>query len=413
MAESRAANMSVGVVSPAGIGTLIDELRQRGHRVIGPQRRDGAIVNGEVTGLEDLPKGWTDVQAPGRYELQRRDDEALFGYAVGPDSWKRELFPPRQVLWSSVRDGHGLRFEPAEAVPTKAAFLGVRACELAAIAIQDRVFLHGLAIDTVYSANREDVVLVAVNCTDPSGSCFCVSMGTGPRVRTGNGTGGAPADGGGGADLVLTELVDDGPHEFVVEAATPLGQELLTAMDPRPVAPDHRIRADRRLDHAANSMGRTLDAEGVHDLLLGNLEHERWADVAQRCLACTNCTLVCPTCFCNQVEDVTSLDGAHATHERRWDSCFTLDFSHMRRGQRALVDRSRYRQWMTHKLATWVDQFGTSGCVGCGRCITWCPVGIDITAEVAAIAAHPDDRDLMTANTATIGTTPDVEGAAP
>ena len=139
-------------------------------------------------------------------------------------------------------------------------------------------------------------------------------------------------------------------------------------------------------------MGRSLDTDGLKELLQGNPNHPRWDDVAARCLTCANCTMVCPTCFCTTVEDHTDLTGADRRAGRKWDSCFTLDFSYIHGGSVRNRSKSRYRQWMTHKLASWIDQFGTSGCVGCGRCITWCPVGIDITAEVAAIRATPARR---------------------
>ncbi len=94
---------------------------------------------------------------------------------------------------------------------------------------------------------------------------------------------------------------------------------------------------------------------------------------------------MCPTCFCTDTEDVTDLTGDHAERWRRWDSCFSLDFSFVHGGTIRSSTRSRYRQWLTHKLGTWWAQFGESGCVGCGRCIAWCPVGIDLTEEVAAL----------------------------
>jgi ferredoxin len=140
-------------------------------------------------------------------------------------------------------------------------------------------------------------------------------------------------------------------------------------------------------------MGRALDTSDLKGLLYGNLEHPRWDEVSQRCLTCGNCTLVCPTCFCSTVEDVTDLSGTETERTRRWDSCFSLDHSYIHGGSVRDSGRARYRQWMTHKLATWFDQFGSSGCVGCGRCITWCPVGIDITEEVRAIrASEPAPR---------------------
>jgi ferredoxin len=132
-------------------------------------------------------------------------------------------------------------------------------------------------------------------------------------------------------------------------------------------------------------MGRAMETDGLPALLARNPEHPRWAQVAERCLTCGNCTLSCPTCFCHTVEDVADLAGTTAERVRRWDSCFTSEFSYIHGGSVRPSARSRYRQWLTHKLSAWHDQFGTSGCVGCGRCITWCPAKIDITEEVHAI----------------------------
>ncbi|MBZ0254314.1 MAG: 4Fe-4S dicluster domain-containing protein, partial [Candidatus Methylomirabilis sp.] len=134
-------------------------------------------------------------------------------------------------------------------------------------------------------------------------------------------------------------------------------------------------------------MGRSLNTDGVKELLYANAEHPRWAETAERCLSCANCTMVCPTCFCSTVEDVSDLSGEAAERRRKWDSCFTMDFSYLVGGSVRGSGAARYRQWMTHKLGSWIDQFGTSGCVGCGRCIAWCPVGIDITEEAEALRA--------------------------
>jgi formate hydrogenlyase subunit 6/NADH:ubiquinone oxidoreductase subunit I len=132
-------------------------------------------------------------------------------------------------------------------------------------------------------------------------------------------------------------------------------------------------------------MGRSLDTVGLKDLLYSSADSPVWDDVAQRCLACGNCTAVCPTCFCTTVEDVSDLTGDHVQRDRVWDSCFNADFSYLHGGSVRESTRSRYRQWMTHKLGSWHDQFGMSGCVGCGRCVTWCPAAIDITEEAAAL----------------------------
>jgi ferredoxin len=364
------------VIEEAGLQALLDALAADGFQVLGPTPRDGAILYDEIARLDDLPRGWRDEQDGGRYRLARRDDVALFGYAVGPHSWKKYLHPPRQELWRAERDGDAIRIAAAPAHDKPLAFIGVRSCELQAIGVQDRVLIGDQHVDPQYRARRDGAFLVALNCGEPGGTCFCVSMGTGPKAQA-------------GFDLALTEIVTGEAHFFVVETGSDRGTTMLARLPHRLATPEDLAAADAVTAVAARRMGRDMRADDVHDLLLANLDHPRWDDVAARCLTCGNCTLVCPTCFCTSVEDSSSLSGETTARERRWDSCFTMDFSYLHGGSVRSSARSRYRQWMTHKLATWWDQFGSSGCVGCGRCITWCPVGIDITEEVRAIRDHP------------------------
>jgi ferredoxin len=369
---------SRAVIAPDALDRLVGSLRRRGYRVLGPRIRDGAIVYDDLESAEELPVGWTDRQDAGTYRLERRDDEARFGYAVGPHSWKRFLFPPRVRLWRARLNGDGAPTVEEEGLDeTPLAFIGVRSCELHAIEIQDRVFVGGKHVDRDYAARREGAFMVAVNCFEPGGTCFCTSMGTGPKVES-------------GYDLALTELFD-GEHRFLVEAGSERGEELLTELSGRAALAADLDEAAASVDAAAGQMGRTMETFDIRDLLARNLEHPRWDEVAERCLTCGNCTLVCPTCFCSAVEDETDLSGQEAERFRVWDNCFSVDYSYIHGGSIRPSGRSRYRQWMTHKLGTWFDQFGSSGCVGCGRCITWCPVGIDITEEVAAIRATERD----------------------
>lgn len=361
------------VIDRGGLDALIRILRDEGRRVIGPRVRDQAIVYDEIAGIGDLPEGWTDQQDGGRYRLRRRGDTALFGYAVGQHSWKRHLHAPRVTLFQATRHADGaITVEEPPDDPPPTAFLAVRACDLAAIAVQDRVLLEAEHPDPHYRRRRDRAFIVAVHCGAPSGTCFCASMGTGPEAS-------------GGYDLALTELLDAGGHRFLVETGTERGAEVTARLAARPAEEADRAAARSVVAGAAERMGRRMETDGIKRLLQDNQEHPRWNDVAERCLSCANCTMVCPTCFCTSVEDTGDLAGATAQRHRRWDSCFTLDFSHLPDGPLRTSTRGRYRQWMTHKLAHWYDQFGTSGCVGCGRCITWCPVGIDITEEVAAI----------------------------
>ena len=360
------------LITCEGLQALIDALAGRGYEVLGPAVRDGAIVYDTITRVAELPAGWTDHQDAGRYRLERRDDGALFGFAVGPQSWKRFLHAPVETLWTMRQGDEGVTISSAATTVPKLAFLGVRACEIHAIAIQDRVFREGPYPDTAYAMRRQDAFIVAVNCAQAGGTCFCVSMQTGPKASW-------------GFDLALTELLDGDSHHFLVEVGSDAGAELLERVPHHPAANAQRAAAEAVVARAASQMGRSLDTDGIKELLQSNLDHPRWDEVAQRCLSCGNCTMVCPTCFCTTVEDHSDLTGTSAERVRKWDSCFTMDFSYLHGGSVRSTARSRYRQWMTHKLASWFDQFGTSGCVGCGRCITWCPVGIDITQEAAAI----------------------------
>ncbi len=360
------------VVEARALDVLLGALRERGHTLLGPTVREGAIVLDEIGGASDLPAGWTDEQDGGRYRLRRRDDGALFGYAVGPHAWKRWLHPPAVVRWRARRDARGFVAEPDTAPPPRYAFVGVRPCELAAILVQDRVFLGGPFVDPAYRSRREFAFLLAVSCGSPAGTCFCTSMGTGPKA-------------GPGFDLALTEVIGGGRHDLVVEVGTERGAEVAGAVPHRPAESADLYAARAVLAAAEGNMGRSLDTEGLKDALYRHYEDPRWDEVAKRCLACANCTMVCPTCFCATVEDETDLVGAATERRRIWDSCFSQEFSYVHGGSVRTSGGARYRQWITHKLATWHDQFGVSGCVGCGRCITWCPVGIDITEEARAV----------------------------
>jgi formate hydrogenlyase subunit 6/NADH:ubiquinone oxidoreductase subunit I len=366
------------VLAPEALEAIVEELRRRDWRVVAPTVRDKAIVYDEIASAAELPVGWKDVQAPGSYKLELRDDEARFGYAVGPQSWKRELLAP-SVRLLQIERTHG-SFKAAEdaAEAKRTAFFGVRPCEVAAIKIQDRVLIGGSFADGDYLARRKNSFVIAVNCGEPAANCFCASMNTGPKAED-------------GYDLVLTEILD-GAHRFLAEAGTGEGAELLAKLPQQPAADADLSAAQKVTDTAREKMGITLDRSDVRDLLLANLEHPRYDDVAGRCLACTNCTLACPTCFCTTVDDANDLSGAGSERTRKWDSCFTAQYSEMHGGGTRRSLQSRYRQWLIHKLATWNDQFDTQGCVGCGRCITWCPVGIDIREEVSAIRATQEAK---------------------
>ncbi len=358
-------------LSTADLERLISQLRADGYVVIGPVHRDGAIIYDEISSAADLPVGLRDLQAPGSYRVDRRGDDAFFGYVVGPHSWKRFLYPPRVRLLSIGKDG---RVTPSQDSHEKMAFIGVRSCDLSAIGVLDRVLLQGPYVDRVYLSRRGSVFIVAVDCYEPGANCFCASVGTGPSAKS-------------GFDIGLTEVLLDGQHYFVARVGSEAGLRLLERIGARDATAEEVEGAERLLERGFGRFVKRLEVSGLKEALYRGLESEAWKDVAERCLACSNCTLVCPTCFCTNVEEVTRLTEEGAERWRRWDSCFTQEFSYIHGGSIRASVLSRYRQWLTHKLATWIDQFGVLGCVGCGRCITWCPVGIDITVEAERVRA--------------------------
>ncbi|MBD3867812.1 MAG: 4Fe-4S dicluster domain-containing protein [Acidobacteria bacterium] len=360
------------ILEPDGFEKILDSLREKGYRITGPKLRDGAIVLDTIDSAASLPRGVRDHQGPGRYRLEETGDDSWFSYTLGSDSWKKLFFHPIKPLFKTTRDGGLLQIEPEPPREGLKALIGVRPCELQALAIQDKVLAEGEFVDRHYVASRKGTFIVAVNCTVPGGTCFCVSMGTGPVADR-------------GYDISLTELGSNGATRFVARAGSPHGEELLAAASSGKAGESDLQLEAELLEAAAGNMGRSLDVEGLAAALAESGDHPRWEEVAERCQACTNCTMACPTCYCHTVEDSTDLTGSVADRTRVWDSCFTADHSYLHGGSVRETRGARYRQWLTHKLSSWHDQFGGSGCTGCGRCITWCPVGIDITEEAQAV----------------------------
>lgn len=364
-----------GFLSHHHFPQLLEALHSEGYRILAPVVTDGSVKWAQIRGVEDLAIGWRDHQEPGRYRLERTASHRLFDIVHGPDSLKREVFVPREPLLVIDKKKHAFEATPLLPDPDRIAVLGVRSCDLSGLEIQDRIFLHGPYPDPYYRRRRENLFLVAVNCTRALPTCFCASMNTGPKAQR-------------GYDLVMTES-DDG---FLMQAGSVLGRGIYERLPLSRVNEDRVQADDQRMMACAESQTRRVPRELFPQVLYDAHDHPHWDSVAARCVSCANCTLVCPTCFCHAAEVTTDLERERSEHARVWDSCFTPDHGYIHGKNFRPTIKDRYRMWLTHKMASWIDQFGVSGCVGCGRCITWCPVGIDLTEELNTLCqsdSHP------------------------
>jgi sulfhydrogenase subunit beta (sulfur reductase) len=362
-------------IPKAALGVMIETLNSQGYAVIAPTLRRDVVKLRPITGSDEIARGLRDVQDGGHYRLEESDEDLFFEYVVGPDSAKSYFFPARQELFALDMESDRFVLHQSRVQTPKLALFGLRPCDLAAIRVQDRVFAGRepagqtqCEAELYYRRVRAQSMLIAINCTRPGGTCFCYSMGTGPKAVE-------------GFDVAMTELRSG----FVMEAGSETGRSLLRELPVRDPSLAELELADLKMELASEHMGRMLDTRGIVELLDRNIQHVQWDEVAARCLSCGNCTMVCPTCFCSTVSDSSDLPVRRAMRTRHWESCFTHQFSYTTTGPHRHTIRGRYRHWMRHKLGTWWEQFGSSGCVGCGRCITWCPVGIDLTEETAAI----------------------------
>ncbi len=351
------------------IQRLIDVLADAGYRVLGPQVSQGAIVFAELGNADQLPFNVSQQQSPGHYCLQQDRHGHYFAWANGPQALKPLTFAPKEPLWSVARhssDSLDFRETLPDVKPT--AVIGVRACDLAAMRLQEQHFLESEYADGYFAARRSKLFLVAVNCTHPAQTCFCTATGDGPAADA-------------GYDLVFTEL----EAGFVMAAGSSQGQKILEKLPTSLCETAHFEQEAQQLAEAARRQTRKLPKANLAEVLPARRDDAYWEEMAKRCLACGNCTAVCPTCFCHSETDQSSLDNRTTTHYRLWDSCFNQEHSYIH----GIVIRasvgSKYRQWLSHKFGYWVGQYGRSGCVGCGRCISWCPVGIDVTEELEKI----------------------------
>ncbi len=346
---------------------LLELLKQRGFEILGPRAADGMISFAPLSSADQLPWGVEDEQEAGRYRLADGPANRAFFWTSAAQSIKPLAFPAAEGLWQvRFSDDGRPRFSETLPAPKPIAIIGVRACDLAALELLDRHFYD--KGDPWYRARRDALCTVAVNCARSAATCFCRSTGDGPSVNSRH-------------DLLLDEIEDG----FVIQAGSPLGEALIADCDWQPASAEHLADAKVQTEAAASTQTRSLPEVDLESMLGNRANVAAWQKIGEQCLACGNCTAVCPSCFCHRHTEEPALDAASSSHGREWDSCFSNDHSLMHGQPHRREISHRYRQWLSHKLGGWHSQYGRSGCTGCGRCITWCPVGIDLTRSVSAV----------------------------
>lgn len=353
---------------------IIFDILKDSHKIIGPKIANDVVTLSEID-FNDIPSGYIDSQNPGSYRLNRGGPNRIFSFSIGPESFKRFLHPPEKDIFAFKESKSGITISHPSNEEKPAAFIGMRACDISGLKLLDKVFLEGPVRDAAYDSVRRNSIVIGINCIHPHNNCFCASMGAGPELKD-------------SFDMALTELDDS----FLIETCTPKGNAILKGLTTEEARTKDLNEKAQKMEECKKTMKKSVKASDLPWLIYRNLEHPEWNDVASRCLACGNCTQVCPTCFCNSTFDCLQISGFNKKSSavsgirvRTWDSCFSKNFARVHGGNFRASRKARYRQWLSHKMAYWIDQFGSPGCVGCGRCITWCPVGIDITEELEAL----------------------------
>lgn len=363
----------ISKIKKPDLSYLFSEIKKT-HTVVGPKIRDGVLTLSSIDS-GDLPAGYTDRQAAGMYRLVKSDKTEIFAYSSGFDSFKKFLNPPYAELFSYKASKNTFLTASLISHHTPYAFFGIRACDRAALKLYDRVFLEGVNREPCYESLRHNLLIIAVNCVYPGDNCFCLSTGTGPELRD-------------GYDLLITELKDS----LLLESGSQAGSKIMKSLPLTAVTDADIQEKASRLENSRKIFKKSVNLDGLPALIYRNFEHPVWQDISERDLECGNCTQVCPTCFCTSSYDSIELKGIlkrfssmSGKKVKKWDSCFSRNFARVHGGNFRTTRRARYRHWFAHKLAYCFEQFGLPGCVGCGRCITWCPAGIDITQELEAL----------------------------
>jgi len=350
------------LIESANLSDIVDAIPQ-GYDVIAPVKQEWAVNLAKIDSSADLALGWKSDEHPGRYRLRRAATGLEGARPMTSPKWFTHR--PIETLSNARRDENGdWQYETPMAPTVKQAFFGVRACDVSGMLVMDRTFNRQFH-DAQYDAARRNNIIIGISCFDPGNNCFCSTFNTGPELKD-------------GFDIGLSDFND----KYLIEVATDAGAKIIAGVDVKPAGRRLLEIKEERTAAARRRMARAFDLQKAVKVLNANYDHPYWQEPSARCLSCANCINVCPTCYCYQIDDKSNLAQTETSRERRWDACQNLEFAAVHGGNFRPKRVDRIRQWCNHKLNWTIEQYGCAGCVGCGRCITWCPTAIDITEPV-------------------------------
>ncbi|HEU19513.1 MAG TPA: 4Fe-4S ferredoxin [Deltaproteobacteria bacterium] len=305
------------------------------------------------------------------FKVLEKGEEPLLTYANTKNAPKNFFFPQTETMMGYMRTERGMELKGDNIADMGDAVLfGARPCDVRSFILLDYVFDQEKYKDPYYIDKREKTTIVSLACvTPPYSTCFCTSVGGHPMIVE-------------GADVVLTDVGDNYLAEFI----TPKGQTILAKLGDLPTADDATLaKKEELVKKAEGEIKSQVAGSAIKPWLDENFEHPFWDTIHKSCLACGTCTYLCPTCHCFDITD--EVKGDEGKRVRTWDSCMYWLFTIETSGHNPRTSqKQRWRQRLLHKFRYFVDNFGAIACVGCGRCVMYCPVNIDIRKIVNDIS---------------------------